>query len=527
MTDEPNWNLLPGRAEEFFGLEASYARSDLKRSYNRILRRYKPEQFPDEFQLLRAAYEHLEEALRFGRQTSGPSTLRPTHATPVDTTIGAVETTPSRPSPCERYKQVGALTLLAELEDQEDLSADEFLALALLREADGNLGPLALHTTLASGLLHTQGDARLVHVLLEACRDPLESKDAVKLVQQLARWVQENSPEASSWYYFATTPLWVSLIRDIPFATFKILLAKCQALIGSEGHPGYLVLSLRLLRTGGQVADSEWTLEAMEDLQERYEDLPPDLCEEMDVLEWLLSYMDHREVFLEDQPGRAAWDSALLAMLSEEDAIADRAFLAATSDSLDDPEALLHSFQDWSDPAVRLAMTPLHYFAEEVYARSKEPEPSPSQKELRRKVLPFMYRLQKATARTLTGRLDNLIHMAFTLLLLAGVFLPIMLQESPMPGTIAVVLIFAVCGYIGIRRAMPYVYAWHSPTLYRKVWRSEVRQFLESHPMHVHEMIETLQGLEDEDVSDHHRLAGELNEDPGMVLYALSLRFAE
>jgi hypothetical protein len=43
----------------------------------------------------------------------------------------------------------------------------------------------------------------------------------------------------------------------------------------------------------------------------------------------------------------------------------------------------------------------------------------------------------------------------------------------------------------------------------------------------VHERIEASQGLEVEEVSDHYRLAGELNEDPGMVLYALSLRVAE
>jgi hypothetical protein len=124
-----------------------------------------------------------------------------------------------------------------------------------------------------------------VHVLLEACRGPLESKDAVKRIQYLARWVQKYSPDASSWYYCAISYCGSRSFATSPSQPTKKLLARCQAPTGRVGHPGYLALSLRLLRTGGQVADSEWTLEALEDVQERYEDLPPDLCEGVDVLE--------------------------------------------------------------------------------------------------------------------------------------------------------------------------------------------------------------------------------------------------
>ena len=62
MTDsvnEPNWNLLPEDPESFFGLERPFDLKDLKRSYSRLIKQYKPEKSPAEFQKIRAAYEGI------------------------------------------------------------------------------------------------------------------------------------------------------------------------------------------------------------------------------------------------------------------------------------------------------------------------------------------------------------------------------------------------------------------------------------------------------------------------------------
>ncbi len=74
--DSPDWSLLPGAPAEFFGLEGQFDANDLKRSYNRFLKKFKPEKFPDEFQRIRQAYENLERMLRYGyRPTLGPFTV--------------------------------------------------------------------------------------------------------------------------------------------------------------------------------------------------------------------------------------------------------------------------------------------------------------------------------------------------------------------------------------------------------------------------------------------------------------------
>ena len=68
--DAPDWGLLPSNPIPFFGLEPGFDRTALKRSYNRLIRRFKPEKHPAEFQRIRAAYEELEHALRYGHADS-------------------------------------------------------------------------------------------------------------------------------------------------------------------------------------------------------------------------------------------------------------------------------------------------------------------------------------------------------------------------------------------------------------------------------------------------------------------------
>ncbi len=66
---EPDWNLLPHDPVQFFGLEPGFDRRALKRRYNELIRQFKPERFPQEFQRIRAAYEQLDEAVRYGQST--------------------------------------------------------------------------------------------------------------------------------------------------------------------------------------------------------------------------------------------------------------------------------------------------------------------------------------------------------------------------------------------------------------------------------------------------------------------------
>ncbi|QDU66597.1 J domain-containing protein [Engelhardtia mirabilis] len=58
---EPDWNLLPDDPLGFFGLSSPLDQRELKRAYNRLVRRHKPERDPEGFQRIRAAFEQLRQ----------------------------------------------------------------------------------------------------------------------------------------------------------------------------------------------------------------------------------------------------------------------------------------------------------------------------------------------------------------------------------------------------------------------------------------------------------------------------------
>ncbi|HVW00330.1 MAG TPA: J domain-containing protein, partial [Planctomycetaceae bacterium] len=98
---DPDWSLLPHDPEKFFGLDEFYDRRDLKRAYNQYLKRFKPEKHPEEFQRLRAAYEGLEQRLRYGAGMSPPAVAIPTGGwdLPVATPAADAPDRPGRPRP--------------------------------------------------------------------------------------------------------------------------------------------------------------------------------------------------------------------------------------------------------------------------------------------------------------------------------------------------------------------------------------------------------------------------------------------
>ena len=69
----PDWSLLPHNPVGFFELSNDFDRKTLKRKYNQLIRQYKPEKAPAEFQKIRAAYELLDGRLRYGASPAAPA----------------------------------------------------------------------------------------------------------------------------------------------------------------------------------------------------------------------------------------------------------------------------------------------------------------------------------------------------------------------------------------------------------------------------------------------------------------------
>ena len=73
---EPAWELLPHQPRRFFELEPDFDKRELKRRYTRLIKRFKPERSPEEFQRIRAAYEELLDELRSGSRARPRFDLR-------------------------------------------------------------------------------------------------------------------------------------------------------------------------------------------------------------------------------------------------------------------------------------------------------------------------------------------------------------------------------------------------------------------------------------------------------------------
>jgi hypothetical protein len=75
LPDDPaRW---PSNPCELLGVPFGGALRDLRRAYTRLIRVYKPEQYPEQFRLIRAAYDYL---LPFARSSDAPEGSGPADA---------------------------------------------------------------------------------------------------------------------------------------------------------------------------------------------------------------------------------------------------------------------------------------------------------------------------------------------------------------------------------------------------------------------------------------------------------------
>lgn len=128
---EPDWKLCEAAPFSFFGLSASAGRADLRRRYAALIRQFRPESHPAEFQKIRQAYELADRALSSERSefsevegvvaavsesTSVVSVSHRVHASFESTAIGITE--PQQPNALRA-------TILA---TAERMASDEFYA---------------------------------------------------------------------------------------------------------------------------------------------------------------------------------------------------------------------------------------------------------------------------------------------------------------------------------------------------------------------------------------------------------------
>ncbi len=200
--------LLERDAPAFFSLDPGWDAPALKRAYPALIRRWKPERFPEEFKRVRAAYDFLRSAV--------VAEAAPVVAPPVAESSG--------PAVSERLESGDAESLRAELESRERRSLHEDLALAYLRAPrDRTWPPVCSETLAAAWRAHAAtADVGCLVAAVEralACVPPGANRDALE-----------------RFACFESTPVYFDITGDLWIAFSKVEPAACLMRVARMVH---------------------------------------------------------------------------------------------------------------------------------------------------------------------------------------------------------------------------------------------------------------------------------------------------
>ncbi|QDS96755.1 J domain-containing protein [Adhaeretor mobilis] len=356
----PSWESLPHDPEAFFELQPGFVRRDLKRSYSKLIRVYKPERHPEQFQRIRAAYEQLDSQLRYGKAAAKPQAedwVRP-RAQPSDESK-QVESVPSDPgdtlSPAQRLTSrvlaESPKKLYDEISERANKSPYDFYSLAVLSDLLKPRKPLRFSRWLVKGIAAHTFDPSLLHLLREdlARAAPLDALP--ELLVQCAQAVPRDD------FYALTEPAWERLLRVLPFAQFMKLLENCEQHLRDISIAYRVTFMMRVLRyavwsDNNVMEQQEWIEAAFQFVEENFQSIPAQLEMELELLVAVGNYAKVREDFLNGNPLRAQMDAALKSYMTSEQALSDQAVLEVQLAMLADPQAVLEAIPSEEDQAV-------------------------------------------------------------------------------------------------------------------------------------------------------------------------------
>lgn len=412
-TNAPRWELLPHDPERFFELPDEYDLGDLKRSYNRLVRRFKPEKSPAEFQRIRAAYEDLEGALRYRVSLRVPSRRDP--ATPDRTSHRAEE--PSVPSDATTSSappaELAPHETYARLRDQSSKSPGDYLTLALLSDVvhPSPVTDESFFDWLLAGLSAFPSDASMMSVVrqyLAEIRQPQE------IVAVLLRAVDVLPP---THVRYLTEPAWDRLLYEAPFDEFRDCLDRCSARRGWALDHGQVAFSIHILRVAIWKADQEFLDSLVGQIEDHYFGLDHYAQQEFETLMVLRQYVEHRHEFI--ARGRCCFriDRAIQDWCVLSEPAGDLSVLDCQYYLSGHFRALCDEFPAEAS-APKVAIDVWEWIIADVLLRLNEAPPTDGD-ELTNHVQTFLIRQSARRSRTMRRTLGNLVWLAAVALLLA------------------------------------------------------------------------------------------------------------
>lgn len=505
---EPNWSLLPHDPARFFGLDAGFDRRDLKRCYNQLIRRFKPERFPQEFQRIRAAYEQLEETIRYGQSTDAmePSaeSFESLAQAPGRPSAHSFSTSPTSIVPLHELIKTGSVSkVYRELQDRPDKTPYDFYALAVMSDVvDRQKGGRQFAEWILKGLAAFPGEVGLSRLLHAYFRSPVESEHCASLLVKCSKIVPEGM------FFPLTEPLWRALLHGQDFNNFRSTLRQCEANLKGVNIDNRLAFYMQILKPAVWVADTEWINEAFGFIEENYDRIPSYLDYDLEILARLREYIRFRGVFASGSAIHRQFDKALRDYFSEEQLVGDRSVIECQIAASQDKVNLADAFSNFGNPAYSPFFAVWNWVSYDVGERHVEaPEQLPDESIWRGRTRTLLEQIKTQTNNSRLGVTWAVLTWVYlfgrAMCFVAPIGLLVYLTSSFFPrstadaffaiGTLLSLVVGSLAGYylqrtLRQRMWIPYCVRM-AGRCYRQLWQREIINFLDRSHLDYHTFI--------------------------------------
>lgn len=456
--EEPNWNDIHDPIK-FFKLDEDFDRKTLKRAYTKLIKQFKPEKFPEEFQKIRQAYEELEEELAYGiRRPHLPSNELSTaiknevlsEQENNDSTEEFIEPilTP-RKSFIEQVQEKGKTELLKELRSKDNKQAEDYIALAVLEEEESQ-NPIKFLENILTGLKYSHSHAELNEALFQFCR----AEYPVEIIPEILEMIRLANPEFS--YFYLTEELWKTLLKKESIedftSAFKILEMK-----PSDQVSNYCIFLIRTIKDFYFKLPQEWLNNQYEFIEENIFELGDNWDYELDFLELIKKYQEKLPDFLAVHDYRQKIHVTIQKCLESDYHDGENAFLSLQEEMIRlENWAEVFPFEDQSAETCLSLLSHIQYFYLDDTENEEDFDES-SSGAVRFKLHEFSRKMDSQFNKGLEGItlsfISNfywIIHIAiaFLLLTLASSFVGLLIESSETKTLIAFLIFATYMAYI-------------------------------------------------------------------------------
>ena len=342
-----NWKLLPHDPRGFFGLGDTFERKELKRAYNVLLKQYKPEKFPAEFKRLRAAYEALDQELRYG-QAAKVATLRQQYewtqstsqvgAGAQSSTAGTSEdSAPETVAFHQRIKQESPVVIYKELLNRPAKTPYEYFTLALIADVVAE-NPLLFFQWIVTGLQDHPEDQGLLSLLKQYFSTPIEVKSLPKILITTSKVVKTD------YFYFLTESCWQQLLSKADFKIFQSTLRQCESNLKLFDDSGKHAFYCHILKHAIWKANGPWLDRVFNFLDNNASNLDSEREFTLHLLEKMRDFRSKSDKLVGSNLIRQKIRDAIVEYYSNDTETGDRMVLECQLDFADSPDAMLRAF---------------------------------------------------------------------------------------------------------------------------------------------------------------------------------------